>query len=90
MIGADVLIGAADTLARLGAGDAAASELRAAWPALRFVCCAEDDVPARLRPVREAEHWALYLIGGGEHCLALTTDPASAIGLVLAWRSHAA
>lgn len=41
-------------------------------------------MPPRLKPAAAGEGWALYYIAGGEHCLSLTTDPAAAIGLVLA------
>lgn len=86
MIGDEIVADATAALARGGASEATATELRARWPQSRFVVCADDDVPPRLKPLREDEAWALYLIGGGEHCLSLTADPASAIGLVIAWR----
>lgn len=84
MIGAEVIDAAADTLGRHGYGEVAIEALRKQWPALRFVACPDDDVPPRLKPAAAGEGWALYYIAGGEHCLSLTTDPAAAIGLVLA------
>jgi len=68
-----------------GAGAALEGALRERWPALRFTVCSDDDVPARLAPALEDGGFNLYFIGGGEHCLALTADPAAAIGVVVAW-----
>lgn len=64
--------------------EAALPALRARWPALRFVACSDDDIPPRLAPALAGGRFNLYLIGGGDHCLALTTDPDSAIGVVVA------
>lgn len=58
--------------------------LKKDWPDLRFTVCNDDDMPARLPPVLQRERFNLYLVGGGEHCLSLTNDPALAIGVVLA------
>ncbi|THF64688.1 hypothetical protein E6C76_11600 [Pseudothauera nasutitermitis] len=84
MIGAEVLSGARSVLERHGHGEAALAALRGQWPGLRFVGCSEDDVPPRLKPADTGGGWALYYIAGGGHCLALTTDPGAAIGLVVA------
>jgi len=86
MIADTVLAEVAAAVRSLGAGAALEGELRQRWPALRFTVCSDDDVPARLAPLVDDAGFNLYLIGGGEHCLALTTDPAAAIGLVVAWR----
>lgn len=84
MISADILHKAAEIIDRVGCGDACTSALRKEWPALRFVACSEDDVPARLKPALEGGRFNLYYVGGGEHCLALSQDGESAIGLVVA------
>ena len=81
---AGIVAEACALIARLGHGAAAPAALRQQWPALRFVACSDDDVPPRLKPAASGEGWALYYIAGGEHCLALTSDPQTAIGLVLA------
>ncbi len=85
MIGATLLAEVAAAVRGGGDGPALEAELRRRWPALRFTLCSDDDVPARLAPAFEGEGFNLYLIGGGEHCLALTTDACAAIGLVVAW-----
>ncbi|MCK9258286.1 MAG: DUF6129 family protein [Azoarcus sp.] len=84
MITDAILTKAAALVAREGFGDACVSVLRKEWPGLRFVACSEDDIPARLSPAYEADGFNLYLVGGGEHCLALSQDAESAIGLVVA------
>ncbi|PKO55571.1 MAG: hypothetical protein CVU19_15315 [Betaproteobacteria bacterium HGW-Betaproteobacteria-13] len=84
MITEAILAKAAALVAREGFGDACVSVLRKEWPGLRFVACSEDDIPARLSPAFEADGFNLYLVGGGEHCLALSQDADSAIGIVVA------
>ena len=84
MITADILHQAAEIIDRVGLGDTCVSTLRKEWPALRFVVCSVDDVPARLRPALEGAGFNLYYVGGGAHCLALSQDSESAIGLVVA------
>ncbi|MFN3987123.1 MAG: DUF6129 family protein [Rhodocyclaceae bacterium] len=89
MIDRDLLAEVAATIVPVtgtapGLLDAALPALRARWPALRFVACSDDDIPPRLAPALEGGRFNLYLIGGGDHCLALTTDPDSAIGVVVA------
>lgn len=86
MIGPELLAEVAAVVRDARAAAALEGELRQRWPALRFTLCSDDDVPARLAPALEEAAFNLYLIGGGEHCLALTTDPEAAIGLVVAWR----
>jgi hypothetical protein len=58
--------------------------LRKSWPDLRFTCCNDDDMPARLPAALTREKFNLYLINGSEHCLSLTDDASRAIGVVLA------
>ena len=62
------------------------TQLRAAFPALRFSQCSEDDIPPRLPPSLSAPGFDLYLMDTREHCIVLTTDAAVASGVVIAWR----
>jgi hypothetical protein len=64
--------------------DHALASLKQKWPDLRFTFCSDDDMPARIPPTLKRENFNLYLVGGGEHCLSLTTDAEQAIGVVLA------
>lgn len=84
MITAEILHKTVEIVGRVGHGDGCVGVLRKEWPGLRFVACSEDDIPARLRPALEADGFNLYYVGGGEHCLALSQDAESAIGLVVA------
>lgn len=70
-----------------------AAAMRERFPGLRFTACADDDIPARCKPVAEAGSagagsetplFRLYLIDASEHCLKLTNDPELACGIVLA------
>jgi hypothetical protein len=75
----------ADTAASIGTlNDAALDSLKKSWPDLRFTFCNDDDMPARLPAALQSGGLNLYLVGGGEHCLSLTQDMESAIGVVLA------
>lgn len=75
----------ANTASSLGVpNDDLLTALRNGWPDLRFTFCNDDDMPARLPPTLQCDSFNLYLVGGGEHCLSLTTDPEQAIGVVLA------
>ncbi len=60
------------------------SVLKQSWPTLRFTLCSDEDMPARMPAAQQRERFNLYMVGGGEHCLSLTTDPEQAIGVVLA------
>ena len=85
MIVAETLEQIASSAAALGElNDGALSALKDAWPELRFTFCSDDDMPARLPPVLQHDKFNVYLVGGGEHCLSLTTDMERAIGVVLA------
>jgi hypothetical protein len=85
MIAAETLEIIASTAASLGElSEGALDSLKKSWPELRFTFCNDDDMPARLPPALQREGFNLYLVGGGEHCLSLTTDAEQAIGVVLA------
>ncbi|MBK1680906.1 hypothetical protein CKO20_11060 [Rhodocyclus tenuis] len=72
--------------------ESVAGSMRSLFPDLRFTSCADDDIPARSKPVAEvgkaaaseAPLFRLYLIDASEHCLRLTNDPELACGIVLA------
>ena len=75
----------ADTAASGGTlNDATLDSLKKSWPDLRFTFCNDDDMPARLPAALRGSGFNLYLVGGGEHCLSLTQDMESAIGVVVA------
>ncbi len=59
------------------------TELRSAYPGIRFTLCSEDDIHAG-RPVFEADDFEIYLVGSSDHCLTLTNDYALATGVVIA------
>jgi hypothetical protein len=59
--------------------------LRAAFPALHFTECSEDDVSPRYRPAASTAGHELYLISGSSgHCLTLTHEAELATGILLA------
>jgi len=68
-----------------GLNEDALATLKQNWPDLRFTLCSDEDMPARLPPALQREKFNLYMVGGGEHCISLTTDMEQAIGVVLAW-----
>jgi hypothetical protein len=85
MIVPETLEQIASTAVSLGElNEDARASLKNAWPDMRFTFCNDDDMPARMPPALQRERFNLYLVGGGEHCLNLTTDPEQAIGVVLA------
>jgi hypothetical protein len=85
MIVTETLEQIAHTASSLGElNDTLLATLKGCWPDLRFTFCNDDDMPARLPPTLQCNSFNLYLVGGGEHCLSLTTDPEQAIGVVLA------
>ncbi|NMG67120.1 hypothetical protein GPA19_19450 [Azoarcus indigens] len=84
MISDNVIKDAAEVVGRLGCGDVAVETMRRQWPALRFAACSDDDVPPRLKPAFEGSGFNFYYIGSGDHCLTLTKDADSAMGLVVA------
>jgi hypothetical protein len=85
MIAADTLEQIANTAAAMGElNEAAMALLKKAWPDMRFTFCNDDDMPARMPSALQRESFKLYLVGGSEHCLSLTTDAEQAIGVVVA------
>ncbi len=86
MLAAETLVQIADVAAAVGAlNDDAVAGLKQRWPGLRFTLCCDEDMPARMPPALRRDGFNLYMVGGGEHCLSLTTDPDQAIGVVVAW-----
>ncbi|ANQ83630.1 DUF6129 family protein [Azoarcus olearius] len=84
MINDELLGTVAGLVKEQGASEQLVSALRVRWPNLRFTYCSDDDMPPRLSPALAGEGFNLYLIANGDHCLALTKDPAVAIGVVVA------
>jgi hypothetical protein len=83
---------APDTLEQIAAiaastgelNEAAMASLKKTWPDLRFTFCNDDDMPARMPSALQRGSFKMYLVGGSEHCLSLTTDAEQAIGVVVA------
>jgi hypothetical protein len=85
MIVAETLNSIANVVAGLNVIDEQSlAGLKQQWPDLRFTLCNDDDMPARMKPAVPHQQFNLYLISGSEHCLSLTEDPQSAIGVVVA------
>ena len=59
------------------------AELKQAYVGLRITHCLDDDIIAG-KPVYQGEQFAIYLVGGGDHCLTLTNDFDIATGIVIA------
>ena len=85
MIAADTLEQIANVAGQGVLNEDALAGLKKNWPDLRFTLCSDEDMPARMPVALRREGFNLYMVGGGEHCLSLTTDPEQAIGVVLAW-----
>ena len=85
MIAAETLEQIAAKASAMGELDEAAlASLKKDWPDLRLTFCNDDDMPARMPSALQREGFKLYLVGGSEHGLSLTTDAEQAIGVVLA------
>lgn len=84
VIDAAILAAVAARAAELELSEASVGHLRREWPGIHFTFCGEDDVPARLRPVLAGEGFNLYLVSNAEHCVAFTSEPEAASGIVLA------
>jgi hypothetical protein len=85
MIATETLEQIASTAATMGElNETALASLKKSWPDLRFTFCNDDDMPARMPSALQRESFKLYLVGGSERCLSLTTDAEQAIGVVLA------
>lgn len=66
-----------------GASSDLENDLRGAFPGLHFTFCDDDDVMSD-HPVAAHAGYHLYLVDSSQHCLALTSDPETATGLVVA------
>ena len=85
MIATETLEQIADKAVLMGElNEAAMASLKQTWPDLRFTFCSDDDMPARMPSALQRDSFKLYLVGGSEHCLSLTTDAEQAIGVVVA------
>jgi hypothetical protein len=59
------------------------ARLRQQFDGVRLTACFEDDIYSG-KPVYACEHFSIYLVGDGEHCLSLTNDYDIATGVVIA------
>lgn len=57
--------------------------VRQKFPGVRITHCFDDDIVSG-KPVFSRRKFAVYLVGGDEHCLTLTNDFEIAIGVVIA------
>lgn len=65
--------------------EAAPGGLRAQFPGVHFTECSEDDLNPRFQPILDTASHAYYLVTGQSgHCLEITSDFASASGIVVA------
>ena len=87
-IDAGTLEAVARRAGELDLSEASLGHLRREWPDIHFTFCAEDDVPARLGPAYEGRGFNLYLVTNAEHCVAFTSQPEAASGIVLATLSE--
>jgi hypothetical protein len=86
MIVQETLEQIANAAASLGVlNDESLAGLKQTWPDLRFTLCSDEDMPARMPPALQRDKFNLYMVGGGEHCISLTTNMEQAVGVVLAW-----
>jgi hypothetical protein len=88
MITVETLFVVYDQVAVHGLSEATLQTLRKDWPDLHFTLCSDDDIPARLTPAVEGKDFNLYLVSNAQHCIAFTTEPEAATGLVLAAQSE--
>ncbi|KRR17634.1 hypothetical protein CQ14_26195 [Bradyrhizobium lablabi] len=84
-LGTDELIEIERVLAEAKLDASSLSELRRRFPQLAVTRCDASDVTER--PFRSFPHFDLHLIDGCDRCVQITTDPARAIGILLAARS---
>ena len=68
---------------RAGLNDQTVRALREALTDMHLTYCMDDEVGVR-EPVRRADGFNVYLVGGRGHCMQFTTDPEAATGIVLA------
>ncbi len=83
-IDASVLDAVSRRAGELMLGEAGVAHLRREWPGIHFTLCSDDDVPARLNPVREGDGFKLYLVSNLSHCVSFTNQLEAASGIVLA------
>jgi hypothetical protein len=84
MIDTDLLTAVARRAGELMLNEASVAHLRREWPGIHFTLCSDDDVPARLNPVREGNGFKLYLVSNLSHCVSFTNQLEAASGIVLA------
>ena len=57
--------------------------LKQRFKGIPLTTCFEDDIISG-KPVYRHQAYAIYLVGGGQHCLTLTNDYDIATGVVIA------
>lgn len=83
LISTDLIDAIVTIVDRAGLSNDSVAALRDAFPDIHFTYCMDDDV-GPVWPVREADGFNVYLVDGHNHCLAFTSNPDVATGLVLA------
>jgi hypothetical protein len=83
------LVAIGDLLASAEADLATLAELRRRFPGMSLSRCDAHDV-ADETPFRSFARCNLYLLDARDHCVRITSDPATATGLVLSSRGDGA
>lgn len=83
MINAEIIDAIATQLEAIGLSVEGMAALRAAYPALHFTHCMDDDMGAQ-EPYSNRPGYNIYLVDGRGHCMAFTREISHATGLVLA------
>jgi hypothetical protein len=68
---------------RYGLSENTLSTLRGSFPDVYFTYCMDDDIHDG-KPVIRRPMFNIYLVGGGEHCISLTSNYSQAKGIVIA------
>lgn len=68
---------------RVGLADTHLTDLRAAFPALHFTWCMDDDVCGP-QPAAQGKGFKVYLVDSSNHCLCFTPSLEVASGVVIA------
>jgi hypothetical protein len=74
---------AAESVSPPGAGEVALADFRRRFPRLSVTRCDSSDVDSET-PFRALPGMSLFLVDASDHCWRITSDPASATGIVLA------
>lgn len=83
MIAAETIDQVVQRLGQIGPGEESLRQLRTDFPKIHFTYCMDDDVFGP-KPAYESGAYNLYYIDGRDHCLAFTSEPEIATGIVVA------